>query len=534
MTENPSGLVVKPANGLSASRVWQVTWRTLDTAPRWVVALVDRLRAHLNVQVELVATVNRLKERAAGSDALTWAFDAKLFGDTPELCEVRVARALTQGSKIEPTAVIQLCSTADEAASQGRACIQFTVAGQPACELQHAVLRAVREGRGDLLLEARFQSPALIGPVVWQWRAGVDELSVHRTIRVVLELLAEMVQQAVGCVQRGQNPAAQHPLPVAPPRPVAGSHAWRAMRHAVRRATMVDQWGMTIYRHVQADSWLPSSGGLDLLPPADRFWADPFLVEDGETLWVFFEELRFNEQKGFLSCLSINAQGQVSAPQVVLEEDWHLSYPQVFEHEGRWYLLPESSARKNLVLYSAERLPGPWRPVAELLTNCRVADATVWQEGSEWRMVASIGTASGPINDMLQTFRAPTLTGPWVPLSQAPVRVDAATARPAGPRFQHHGKWYRPVQDCRQRYGRATHLLAMEGDLASGLQERVVATLEPRQDSTLQCVHTYCRTQRHLAVDWLRWRFKHDTRRIGPERDITLNIPTIAGEKVSA
>jgi hypothetical protein len=537
MSEISSSVAASQAD--SATLAWAVNWPATGVVPQWVASLVERLGRQLSAQVALSPKTALAPEGchlAPGLPGLVWALDAKLFGDTPELQTVAAAwtRCANTAAPM-PLAVLALGSQVDEPLESGvDVAVIFTVAGLPACELLSAVRAAVAQGQGDLLIQAKFLAARHPAPVVWQWRVGVDELSLQRTVRSVLELLGEMILLATQVLKKNLMPQAQCPLPVRPPDAVEGSHAWRATRHALRRALMVDQWGMTVYRQVPSDTWLPCSGGIDLLPPPDRFWADPFLVEDGGTLWVFFEELRFNQQKGYLSCLAIDAQGQVGAPQIVLEENWHLSYPQVFQHDGQWYLLPESSARKNLVLYAAEKLPGPWKPVAELLSNCRVADATVWQERGQWHMLASVGTQQGPINDMLQAYSAPALTGPWVRAADTPVRVDSATARPAGPRFQHAGKWYRPVQDCRQRYGRATHLLAMEGADGLALEERVVATLEPREGSSLQCVHTYCRTENHLAIDWLRWRFKGDNRRIGSAQDIALRFPLAAVEQEAA
>ena len=212
----------------------------------------------------------------------------------------------------------------------------------------------------------------------------------------------------------------------------------------------------------------------------------------------------------------------VGEPRTVLREDCHLSYPQVFSHQGRWYLLPESCARSNLVLYEADALPGPWRPAAELLSGVRVADATLWQEDDgSWALLACRGADQGPLYDTLVEYRSAQLLGPWQAAGPAPVRVDGATARPAGPRFRWRGRWLRPVQDCRVRYGWGAHLL--ETNLRADnrvMDERLVASLSPRPGSALQCVHSYSRQGSFLAVDWLRWCRKGRASSLGAGADI--------------
>lgn len=45
---------------------------------------------------------------------------------------------------------------------------------------------------------------------------------------------------------------------------------------------------------------------------------------------------------------------------VVLTEDWHLSYPFVFEHEGDIFMMPEGSRSGQLKLYRAVDFPNEW------------------------------------------------------------------------------------------------------------------------------------------------------------------------------
>ena len=191
---------------------------------------------------------------------------------------------------------------------------------------------------------------------------------------------------------------------------------------------------------------------------------------------------------------------------MVLEEPCHLSYPNVFQIDGQWYMLPESSERRDLTLYRARNFPHDWQPVAQLLTDVRVVDATLHRDnGTWWLMAGSADSPGGSGDDTLHIYHAQSLTGPWIASPRNAVRSDPSCSRPAGPLFQWQGQWVRPVQDCRGRYGRAVHLLALDGIDEIGPRERLLATASGDERAGVTCAHTYSRVGSDLALDWMQW-----------------------------
>ena len=102
------------------------------------------------------------------------------------------------------------------------------------------------------------------------------------------------------------------------------------------------------------------------LPPRDRAFADPCLVDRGGSSYLFFEELRFAENKGFISCCELTPDGRTTPPEIVLERPYHLSYPFVFFVGDDAYMLPETAAnRTDRAVQSrivSKRLDGSRRP----------------------------------------------------------------------------------------------------------------------------------------------------------------------------
>ena len=83
-----------------------------------------------------------------------------------------------------------------------------------------------------------------------------------------------------------------------------------------------------------------------IIPPKDRFWADPFIVYKNEKYYVFFEELIYSEKIGHISLIEIDKNGNHSKPEKILDLPFHLSYPFIFEFEKNYYFI-HASISKN-------------------------------------------------------------------------------------------------------------------------------------------------------------------------------------------
>ena len=94
--------------------------------------------------------------------------------------------------------------------------------------------------------------------------------------------------------------------------------------------------------------------------PPNSFIADPFLFRHNEKDFCFVEEYDFLQNKGHISVYEINKNGEKFLGNV-LTEDFHLSYPNVFEHKGDIFMIPETSASKDIRLYKCLEFPLNWQ-----------------------------------------------------------------------------------------------------------------------------------------------------------------------------
>jgi hypothetical protein len=216
--------------------------------------------------------------------------------------------------------------------------------------------------------------------------------------------------------------------------------------------------------------WLPV--------PADGFLADPFgLTRADGTVVIMAEALSWREGRGRIVTLEWRADGEVTAPQDVLAFSSHTSYPQLIEHAGAIYCIPETLAQRRVQLFRADPFPNRWVPDTVLLENFAGADATVCRHDGCWWLF--VGNHDDQDETKLFVFHATELQGPWRAHAANPVKCDLRSARPAGPLFLVDGILHRPAQDCSRTYGGAVVINRIERLTTEEFVERPVRHLAP-------------------------------------------------------
>lgn len=187
------------------------------------------------------------------------------------------------------------------------------------------------------------------------------------------------------------------------------------------------------------------------LPGRDiAFVADPFRIVARATEYIFAEAWSLSEQRGRIAAFRLDARGRVAEAGVALAEPFHLSYPCVFEHGGRHYMLPEAWESGQLILYRARRFPWEWERAGVLL-ELDYADPQIFLHAGVWYIFLNTDPLT---NASASVFYAESLLGEWRPHPRNPVfDGDPLRARSAGPLVTRGGRIFRFSQDCRRRYG---------------------------------------------------------------------------------
>jgi hypothetical protein len=210
-----------------------------------------------------------------------------------------------------------------------------------------------------------------------------------------------------------------------------------------------------------------------------RYFADPFIFWKDGVAHVFCEEFPYATGKGVISAFAIGPDGTVSEPRVVLERPYHLSYPMVFEREGRIFMIPESFANRAVEIYAAKEFPHRWEYEATLIDGISASDATLTERDGRLWLFATVNDEGASTWDSLGLFHAAQLFGPWTAHAANPVLIDVTSARPAGMMAERDGILLRPAQDCTGGYGSALTLCRVDRLDAEHFQQTVLKNIKP-------------------------------------------------------
>ncbi len=341
-----------------------------------------------------------------------------------------------------------------------------------------AGMSALHEGRRHSTVELLDGSEVLD-------RASIKTVphSLDKTRERLLAAASTMPARRLLLQLNGVNPPS---LPASPPRPVppvrlSPAVKLRNMAGRVLRETWEEQWRVGILE--QSASELvsrPEASRIQWLPPRRHgYHADPF-GQPGDDGLILAEAYDYSERLGYL--VAIDRDGR---ERTVLREPFHLSFPQIIEHQGQRWLLPEAKAAGLVRLYRPDPWPERFVPGPVLIEELAAADPTLYRDEQGFWLFA--GDGAGQDETTLVLYHAPDLLGPWRPHPMNPIKVDLGSARPAGPLFQTGGRLWRPAQDCRDTYGGAivlNEVLTLSPDLYA---ERPGPLLRP--DPAGPCPH---------------------------------------------
>jgi len=194
-----------------------------------------------------------------------------------------------------------------------------------------------------------------------------------------------------------------------------------------------DVWSISIYTGSDPFSFSPHPRAQNPVVKASDvadvpafFVADPFMVQQNNTWFMFFEVLNKSSQQGDIGLATSYDGIAWRYERIVLDEPFHLSYPYVFKWKDCFYMVPESVGAHSVRLYKATEFPYQWTFVTELIAGDFVDPSLIFKDGRWWLFVLKPG-------DKLALYYADDLRGPWTehPASSL-ITGDKTISRPGG------------------------------------------------------------------------------------------------------
>lgn len=187
--------------------------------------------------------------------------------------------------------------------------------------------------------------------------------------------------------------------------------------------------------------------GVRLPNPPGTFLADPFVIHRKNKAYCFVEQLDLNTERGVISVYELGKK-EAKPLGVVIDEDFHLSFPYLFEHDGQLFMCPETAEAGEIRVYQCDEFPLRWSLREVIRPDFYAADTMLFEHDGRWWMLTNTDEAKiDELSSELNIFWSDSpLSTDWTPHAQNPVMIDSRRARNGG-LLKRDGDLYRVGQE---------------------------------------------------------------------------------------
>lgn len=164
---------------------------------------------------------------------------------------------------------------------------------------------------------------------------------------------------------------------------------------------------------------------------SDRGIADPCIVYDQGTYHMFAEAITTETYPSIIHATSPDALNW-TYDQAVISPTHHIAYPNVFKHDGTWYMTPDHSYNDTddgFNIYKATTWPTDWTHVEQAINVTNgLGDPTPILWDGTWYLFITDRDAT----EKLLWYSDSLVGGSWTEHSASPIQTDTNTYRNAG------------------------------------------------------------------------------------------------------
>lgn len=203
---------------------------------------------------------------------------------------------------------------------------------------------------------------------------------------------------------------------------------------------------------IEDDNIIPYTFIDSITNTPNNYIADPFFIKEKDSFYLFVEQ-KGNDNADIALFTSANGKNY-NYKGIVLDEAYHISYPQVFKYKDEFYMLLETKQAGSVILYKAKNFPYDWEVEDTLLKNVELKDPSILLSEDLNLIVA--------VDDHLKQFMysADSINGNWKEVKNYYQRLGNRT-RPGGRFFNLNNTWYLPIQDRTHGYGSGISLFKL-------------------------------------------------------------------------
>ena len=245
-----------------------------------------------------------------------------------------------------------------------------------------------------------------------------------------------------------------------------------------------------------------------IIKPNIRWWfADPFCIKYADQYYIFCEMLDCYNGIGSIGVIDIT-DGKAGKVKQVIKEDFHMSYPNVFQYNDSVYMIPETRKGRQIRLYKAVEFPYKWELDTVLLDNIEAVDSTILtNDNTEYLFTYDVSN-----DHTLRIYEIDMKNKKVCRDSYIEIPDRNMNLRPAGNFFRYEKKIIRPSQFNKNSYGERLIFSSVIDISDKGYQENEVCSLSASQVKTntnmvFSRIHTINKADDMEVVDLLYSKF---------------------------
>lgn len=243
-----------------------------------------------------------------------------------------------------------------------------------------------------------------------------------------------------------------------------------------------------------------------IINPKNRWFADPFVIKKKKFHYIFFEDYSLKNKKGSISCVRIDQKNKSKHFRNIVKENFHLSFPFIFNYKKNYFMVPESSKNNSVRIYKCIKFPDKWRFVKKIIKNVDLVDPIIFKWKADWILIASKSENEFLYNKLCVYITKNPLSTNWKPLDSNPIIESNILGRNAGLIKESNKKIYRISQAYLPgNYGAFISVNKILSIIKNKYIEKKINKIFPTHEKNLKGIHTLSYVKNFTAFDYSKW-----------------------------
>jgi hypothetical protein len=241
-----------------------------------------------------------------------------------------------------------------------------------------------------------------------------------------------------------------------------------------------------------------------IVDSGDKYsFADPFLFNWNGKLFVFIEKIDKDSGLGRIAFGSY-IDGTFQEFNDCLVEDFHLSFPFIFEYGNEVFMCPETSNKLEIRLYRAVSFPTKWEYYTTLLAGKKFVDTIIYRVEDEWVLQTSYSLlgSMGTVSEVYEFKGTSPISNDWLLQPPNQITFDSLNGRNGG-FVQNKGKLFRLGQRfVHSTYGYGVTMNSVTRDSQNNYLEKPFLEITPVAESKIAGVHHVSTANEFVFIDF--------------------------------